>query len=1170
MSTPKTTFILSDGTPLTSVFPLESNGVGNLSVPNEILDVDTSSTGVTTITVLGDYTERFVSLIGTAFGGALGSNVITSNATEFANLQAAGLDVGVFIDIPAVSPETSSPIAARTKVTAIDFTAHTISLSSPLLAAITNRTVRFNTPFSIIDLDPLTPSPYIGEYGVQSCLYNNGASIITISSATPLVPATFDIADFAPGTNGSFTIQGVSNPRDVFYSSSKFTVSDTSATLPDVEFTVGSVVQSTTSAITDVVITASSTVLTVQGNVGDFFLVTSPQYQQLKVTSNTSHNVGIRPLNGTHEIINVGAYNSTSDTTTVTIATVISGTSGPANGLVAPAIPTTIITVTGAFSGDPAAIVPPTAGAYDVVKVGAPVARSFTAAPSITPTTPHKYIVTWYVAGDHTAVYAAGATITIKNNNYYSLKRLLVDSSSYDGTNTSVRTTISDPSSTTPVIGSSGSIVYPAIPVPYGHIQYTVLDVASPLQLVGRGVTHYNGTTTWGQALQNNSIHQLENFNNTTPPASPLEGQYWFNPTGPSMNIRSNGEWSGVVVAGMPVTANIDMNGNAIFNVADVDELNPDMSQVLNVASGDVRYVNASGDTMTGPLAMSDNPITGVATIDQLGADPTQALNVESGDLRYINVTGDAMAGELDMSGHHIGNVANPASSQDVATKSYVDSLASGIVWLQPVLDPNLFNDTLSTPPVLSDADMLYYRSYYVAPTVYNVSGVNDATQVWSIDGDRTSVVAVGDTFTINGNFDNTAGVVLTPANGVYTVASLSFAAGKTNIVTVEAIPSSATITGDLHHNPGAWNGKAGRVVAWNGMQWIDVLDRQLQIGDRFGVFFEVDNDEASVPNPGGSFGVGMPLGTATKSAAGRVVTVNAISDAYVIDWGTAAGATFPPHTPSEPDAISVLGVNSPHYGHSYTFRGTWSTGDYNYDYKWIEFAGPSMLVDGAGLKYTGNILNVGQGTGVTVTANAVSIDSTYMNSLYMRRDGSTSFTSDISMGNNHLVNLANPTTATSAINLQYAQANFMSLNGSSTMTNDLNLGGNQITNVGTPGAPTDAANMAYTDTKVAKSGDTMTGPLVMSSAGGLAQINMGNTNRIINLADPVAGADAINLQTADGRYVNITGDTMTGPLTLSADPTQIMHASTKQYVDQAVSAVVTSVTNTTVDGGSF
>jgi hypothetical protein len=54
-----------------------------------------------------------------------------------------------------------------------------------------------------------------------------------------------------------------------------------------------------------------------------------------------------------------------------------------------------------------------------------------------------------------------------------------------------------------------------------------------------------------------------------------------------------------------------------------------------------------------------------------------------------------------------------------------------------------------------------------------------------------------------------------------------------------------------------------------------------------------------------------------------------------------------------------VLGTNSVHFGKSYTFRGTWGVGTFGTDYKWIQFAGPSMIVDGYGLKYTGNILNV-------------------------------------------------------------------------------------------------------------------------------------------------------------------------------------------------------------------
>lgn len=47
-----------------------------------------------------------------------------------------------------------------------------------------------------------------------------------------------------------------------------------------------------------------------------------------------------------------------------------------------------------------------------------------------------------------------------------------------------------------------------------------------------------------------------------------------------------------------------------------------------------------------------------------------------------------------------------------------------------------------------------------------------------------------------------------------------------------------------------------------------------------------------------------------------------------------------------------------------------------------------------------------------------------------------------------------------------------------------------------------------------------------------------------------------------DTKYVNLSGDTMTGVLTLSGDPSSPFHAATKQYVDDRISAATTGVSS--------
>lgn len=96
-----------------------------------------------------------------------------------------------------------------------------------------------------------------------------------------------------------------------------------------------------------------------------------------------------------------------------------------------------------------------------------------------------------------------------------------------------------------------------------------------------------------------------------------------------------------------------------------------------------------------------------------------------------------------------------------------------------------------------------------------------------------------------------------------------------------------------------------------------------------------------------------------------------------------------------------------------------------------------------------------------------------------------------------------------------------------------------------------DAQQTAAVDTKVSKAGDTMTGLLILSG-------------------NPTAAMEAVTKLYCDTLYqqaeteilerVNRTGDTMTGELILSGDPTPALAAVPKQYVDGGDAALQTQV----------
>jgi hypothetical protein len=257
---------------------------------------------------------------------------------------------------------------------------------------------------------------------------------------------------------------------------------------------------------------------------------------------------------------------------------------------------------------------------------------------------------------------------------------------------------------------------------------------------------------------------------------------------------------------------------------------------------------------------------------------------------------------------------------------------------------------------------------------------------------------------------------------------------------------------------------------------------------------------EAGVMVSGARFGVAFESATTpTGVFAGHE------TDIAYISGGSAGAFTFTFIDPTDAIAVSDLNPLSFSFGHSYVF--------YVADAAWTEFQGPAALGAGVGLRWSGNTLHVNLGAGIAqLPTDEVGIDVYASGGLFLTENGSA----------------ASGGTA--------AQLSIL-LNGS---TLDLSSNGLKV------------ASQGITSVELASSvaGGGLTG-------GNGSALAVGAGTGITVNADDVA----LDLTYADARYINVTGDTMTGSLTLSGDPTSALHAAPKQYVDAL---------STRVDGFTF
>ena len=159
--------------------------------------------------------------------------------------------------------------------------------------------------------------------------------------------------------------------------------------------------------------------------------------------------------------------------------------------------------------------------------------------------------------------------------------------------------------------------------------------------------------------------------------------------------------------------------------------------------------------------------------------------------------------------------------------------------------------------------------------------------------------------------------------------------------------------------NTGAWSTFAvGDLVQYQTSTWVKI--KSMAIGDRVGISF-------------------ISGTTAVGDAAGKDNQVGQISG------GTAGAWTWTWTAPLVGQAVYVNNVNALYFGRSFTYTSANT---------WVEFSGPTAVNAGTGLAYSGNILNVMLGAGITeLPSDEVGLDLYSGGGLMTTVDGTVSST---------------------------------------------------------------------------------------------------------------------------------------------------------------------------------
>ena len=155
-------------------------------------------------------------------------------------------------------------------------------------------------------------------------------------------------------------------------------------------------------------------------------------------------------------------------------------------------------------------------------------------------------------------------------------------------------------------------------------LEDSILDNSTSIGLLGRNYTGY------GEVQNENFLHLLENFSNTTSPLRPLSGQLWYNSTTKTLKLYNGDQWKSAASADVSATApTTGADGDFWFN-STIKQLNVYQDGQWRVVGPE--GLSGYGDTkITAVELTDDNTLKHPALIVKVGGKPEAIFT----DIRY-------------------------------------------------------------------------------------------------------------------------------------------------------------------------------------------------------------------------------------------------------------------------------------------------------------------------------------------------------------------------------------------------------------------------------------------------------------------------------------------------------------------------------------------------------